>query len=88
MLFFDSIKHSLQICNLLFFFIHRILIFYLFLQLTIQFDDKATSTFEYPSENASPSPMEENGSSEPFDSSVAIDSSANSSKLFYKLNIL
>lgn len=56
-------------------------------KLTIQFDDRATSTFEYPSENASPSPLEENGSesspleengSELFDPSTAISSAANS----------
>ncbi|XP_054709374.1 uncharacterized protein LOC129219080 [Uloborus diversus] len=48
-------------------------------KLSIQFDDRATSTFEYPSENASPSPMEENGYSvETFNSSVAMSSAANS----------
>ncbi|GIX85331.1 uncharacterized protein CEXT_539401 [Caerostris extrusa] len=48
--------------------------------LSIQFDDRATSTFEYPSENASPSPREETDSwgDSSFNSTVAMGSASNS----------
>ncbi|CAL1288383.1 unnamed protein product [Larinioides sclopetarius] len=49
-------------------------------KLSIQFDDRATSTFEYPSENASPSPREETDTwkNSTFNSTTAMGSASNS----------
>ncbi|GFQ82261.1 uncharacterized protein TNCT_652421 [Trichonephila clavata] len=49
-------------------------------KLSIQFDDRATSTFEYPSENASPSPREETESwaDSSFNPANAMGSASNS----------